>query len=308
MALSQHPGPILKWPGGKRQLLAQLRRFYPPEVGGYLEPFLGSGAVFFDLFNRGALGAAPVLLSDRNADLIGTYRRVCDATGAVIGALTVLDEGHARDPRAHYYRVRDDAFNPQREVWRQRGGDPGDFSADLAAMFVYLNRTGYNGLFRLNASGRFNVPAGRYGRPRIVIADRLHAAAAPLSRPQLRLQSVAFDEALAAARPGDLVYLDPPYAPLTATANFRAYTAAGFSADDQVRLRDLVLALAARRVDVILSNSTAPSVMALYDTRAARSVGLRCFRVPARRAINTRGDRRGAIEELIVSNRRPREA
>jgi DNA adenine methylase len=293
-------GPVLKWAGGKRQLIPQLRQFVPATVGRYWEPFLGSGALFFDLCTSGRLDPAGAHLSDDNADLIGTYLRVRDATEPLLGALERLAERHAQDARAHYYRVRDEEFNPLRRAWMASGGHATSYPVELAAMLLYLNRTGYNGLFRLNAAGDFNVPAGRYDAPRIVHAERIRAAAALLARAEIRC--LPFDAALVDARRGDVVYLDPPYAPLSKTANFRSYTAAGFDAHDQERLHDLVVRLASQGVQVIVSNSTAPQIVKLYDDRAARRAGLRCFRVPARRSINTRADRRGVVDELVVTN------
>jgi DNA adenine methylase len=294
--------PVLKWAGGKRQLLPQLRPFFPSRIDRYYEPFFGSGAVFFDLCANGRVDPAAAHLSDDNADLVGTYLRLRDATEALVRELEVLAEGHAGDGRSHYYRVRDELFNPGRRRWLANGGAPEDYPVALAAMLLYLNRTGYNGLFRLNATGEFNVPAGRYDAPRIVNRDRLFMTGALLAR--ARVTRSTFDRALTAPRAGDVVYLDPPYAPVSPTANFRSYTAAGFGADDQVRLRELVIDLSRAGVSVILSNSTAPEIVRLYEDPAARAAGLRCFRVAARRAINTRADRRGFVSELVVTNTR----
>ena len=194
---------------------------------------------------------------------------------------------------------------------RGRPGPPAaahaaDYTVELAASLIYLNRTGYNGLFRLNRSGGYNVPVGRYLRPRIVQAERLRAAAAALSAPLVTIACAPFDAAAAAARPGAFVYFDPPYAPLGRTANFRNYTARGFSDDDQSRLQALAVSLAARGVKVLLSNSSAESIAQLYQAGIAASAGLRLRRVAARRAINTRADRRGYVDEVVVSNLRPR--
>ena len=293
-------GPVLKWAGGKRQLLSQLRRFFPARIDRYHEPFFGSGAVFFDLCATGRLDPAQARISDDNADLVGTYLRVRDATTPLLTALAALAEGHSRGGRDHYYRVRDELFNPLRARWVEEGGDADRYPIDVAAMLLYLNRTGYNGLFRLNASGQFNVPAGRYDAPKIVNEDRLRGAADVLTR--TALSRSGFDSALQQARAGDLVYLDPPYAPLSRTSSFRSYTANGFDAGQQRLLRDEVMRLAAAGVSVVLSNSTAPDVLALYDTEAARELGLRCYRVSARRAINTRADKRGTVMELVVAN------
>jgi DNA adenine methylase len=293
-------GPVLKWAGGKRQLLPQLRPFFPARVERYHEPFFGSGAVFFDLCASGRLDPASAHLSDDNADLIGAYLRLRDATRDVLAALATLAKRHAREGRTHYYRVRDEHFNPGRRQWVAAGADPARYPAKLAAMLLYLNRTGYNGLFRLNASGDFNVPAGRYDSPKIVNEERIMAAAALLNR--ATITRAGFNASLASARAGDLVYIDPPYAPLTRTANFRSYTAAGFSDAEQRALRDDVIELATRGVRIVLSNSTAPSVLALYEDPVTTRVGLRCHRVRARRAINTNAAGRGHVEELVVSN------
>ena len=160
--------PFLKWVGGKRQLLPVLRRFYPEPAGRYFEPFLGSGAVFFDLTSRGRLNGHGATLSDDNADLIACYRRIGRSLDEVIAGLERLAADHAVRGRECYMQVRDEHFNPLRAAWRDRGADLDDYPADLAAMLIYLNRTGYNGLFRLNASGEFNVPPGRYDRPKVL--------------------------------------------------------------------------------------------------------------------------------------------
>lgn len=297
--------PFLKWVGGKRQLLPVLRTYYPAAVTGYHEPFLGSGAVFFDLWAGGRLGGAPVWLSDENPDLVGCYLRVRDAAEAIIGELGRLAEGHARGGRTFYYEVRDQLFNPRRAAWAVAGGTPEAYPVELAAALLYLNKTGYNGLFRLNKKGGYNVPAGRYARPRIVHAERILAAAAALGTPGVSIACRSFDQAAGQARPGDFVYFDPPYAPLGPTSNFRQYTARGFSDDDQARLQALAVGLAGRGVHVLLSNSSAASIVRLYGERTARSAGLRMRRVSARRAVNTRADRRGPVDELLVSNLPP---
>lgn len=298
--------PFLKWVGGKRQLLPVLRRYYPASYGAYFEPFAGSGAVFFDLVSRGHLDGRPATLSDDNADLVGCYARVGDALDAVLTALERLAEGHAAGGRAHYLDVRDARFNPQRAAWRAAGGDVAAYAPELAAMLIYLNRTGYNGLFRLNASGQYNVPPGRYERPRIVDRALLTEVSAVLGRPDMRVQHAPFDRVLQDARAGDFAYFDPPYAPLSKTANFRGYTGRGFTDGDQARLQQVLIELSRRGVHVLLSNSTAPSVSRLYDGNAdAEQAGLRAWQVPARRAVNSNAQRRGPVEELVVSNIQP---
>jgi DNA adenine methylase len=293
---------LLKWAGGKRQLLPHIRQFYPREFNRYIEPFFGSGAVFFDLHGGDRLRDRRVLLIDSNADLIGCYEIVRDAPEAVACELDRLADAHARGGRTHYYAVRDEQFNPLRDRLRRADGHI-QYTPALAAMLIYLNRTGFNGLFRLNASGAFNVPAGRYERPKIVDREKLARVADALSRPGVRLQWGSFELTRDEANPGDFVYFDPPYAPLSRTANFTSYTTPRFDHAAQVRLQDVVVALARRGCRVLLSNSTADEIAALYERNAdARAAGLRAVRVPARRAINSDASRRGTVEEFLITN------
>lgn len=294
--------PLLKWAGGKRQLLPHLRLLYPRAFNRYIEPFFGSGAVFFDLQGAGRLRDHDVVLIDSNTDLIGCYETVRDAPEAVARALDRLAAAHARDGRTQYYAVRDTQFNPLRERLRQPDGRI-VYTPQLAAMLIYLNRTGFNGLFRLNASGGFNVPAGRYDRPKIADRDKLRRVTDALSDRRVRLVWGSFEAALDLAEPGDFLYFDPPYAPLSSTANFTAYTAPRFDRQAQIRLQQVVIALARRGCHVVVSNSTADEITALYEqNKDARAAGLRARRVPARRAINSDASRRGTVEEYLISN------
>jgi DNA adenine methylase len=295
--------PLLKWAGGKRQLLPTLRRFYPADFDQYIEPFVGSGAVFFDLYNAGRLRGRQVLLIDSNADLIGCYEAVRDAPDAVASALDALADAHAAaSGDAHYYDVRDRRFNPLRDRLRQPDGRI-TYSPELAAMLIYLNRTGFNGLFRLNARGEFNVPVGRYEKPKIADRDRLLRAAEALGAPGVRLMTGSFELALDYARPGDFLYFDPPYAPLSATARFTSYTSRPFGTSDQQRLQEVVVALVRRGCRVVVSNSTAKEIERLYDSNAeARAAGLRAHRASARRSVNSNAGRRGPVMEYLITN------
>lgn len=295
--------PFLKWAGGKRQLLRDLRRFVPPEIAAYHEPFLGSAALFFDLWKTGHLCEIRCHLGDANRDLIGVYRAVAHEADEVIAELRRLSAMHARDGEAAYYQVRDRLFNPVRR--RHQAPEREIYSPSLAAMFIYLNRTGYNGLFRLNSSGDFNVPAGRYRNPRICDEEVLRSAAAVLGTERVSLQVQPFTDVEAAAGAGDFIYFDPPYAPLSATARFTSYTSASFSDEDQRTLQALVVRLARRGCAVVVSNSTAPVVGELYESRDAREAGLKMHRITARRAINSKASRRGVVEEFVISNVKP---
>ena len=296
--------PLLKWAGGKRQLLPALRRHYPVSFDRYIEPFVGSGAVFFDLFGAGRLEGRPVRLVDLNADLIGCYCAVRDQTEAVIAELELLEEEHRARGSACYYEVRDRRFNPARagRVPPGKSGGAAACTPGLAAMFIYLNRTGFNGLFRLNRQGAFNVPAGRYADPRIYDAAHVRWVARALSSDAVTLECMPFEQALADGRRGDFIYCDPPYAPLSRTANFAHYTAGGFGALDHGRLQEAVLASARRGAVVLMSNSSTPATVAAYGGPAARAAGLTIEHVPARRAINSRATLRGPVNELIITN------
>jgi len=293
--------PLLKWAGGKRQLLHVLREFYPRRFGSYIEPFFGSGAVFFDLAAARRLEGCRVRLADANVDLIGCYTVVRDRTDEVIAVLERLAARHRSGGAAFFYEIRDERFNPARAT------APGVYTPELAAMLIYLNRTGFNGLFRLNRRGAYNVPAGRYVNPRICDPGHVRAVAAALRQPGVTIELASFEQSLARAEAGDFVYCDPPYAPLSETARFASYTADGFDARDQERLRDAVVSAASRGATVVVSNSSAPIIESLYASEPARTAGLAIVRVPARRAINSRAAGRGPVDELIITNvdRRP---
>ena len=294
--------PFLKWAGGKRQLLPRLREFYPAAFGSYHEPFLGSGAVFFDIANAGRLVDRRVRLTDVNADLIGCWRQLRDAPDAMVEGLRSLEADEVA-PGSRYYQVRE-WFNEARAAIRNGSGPRIEaYTPDLAAMFVYLNRTGFNGLFRLNADGGFNVPRGKYKSPRICDEDNLRRVSETLAAPSVTVEHAAFAAVLRAARAGDFIYLDPPYAPLSATSEFTSYTADGFDGDDQRRLQRVVIELAERGCHVLLSNSTAPAIADLYDGNPdAERAGLRAHIVPARRAINSNAARRGGVNEYVITN------
>jgi DNA adenine methylase len=279
--LPGRPRPFLKWAGSKKQLLAAYHGFYPPpdKVGTYHEPFLGSGAVFFHL--RRLLPDVPAQLSDNNAELITTFRTVQQQATEVI---TVLGRHARKHCEAHFYEVRD-----------QR---PADLDSDVerAARFIYLNKTCFNGLYRVNSKGQFNVPMGRYAQPSIVDPEALVRASQALRG--ARLDSGHFAQVLERARPGDFVYFDPPYVPVSGTAYFTAYTKGDFGPEDQGHLAWVFRELAERGCRVMLSNSDTPLVRELYCRYTILDV-------LARRSINSKSDRRGPVREVVVLNYDP---
>jgi len=266
------PAPFLKWAGGKRQLLAHIEALLPERIDTYFEPFLGGAAVFFRL--AAAQRFRRAVLADANSELVNCYRAIRDDVGAVVDALR-----RYRNDSAQYYRV--------------RGRDPAKLTpAARAARLIYLNRCGYNGLYRVNSKGQFNVPFGRYRRPLICDEPRLRAAAAALKNVEIVCDD--FATTLKRVRPGDFAYLDPPYVPLSATASFTAYAARDFGRDDQERLAAVLRALASREIPALLSNSDCRTTRELY--RGFDSIQ----RVPARRAINSVGHARGPVDEILV--------
>ena len=255
---------------------------------------------------RGLLTGHDATLADINPDLIACYRTVRDFPEKVIGELLRLAGGHERHGTSHYYEVRNQRFNPQRAAVAAGSIADCHYNPALAAMFIYLNRTGYNGLFRLNSDGLFNVPAGRYAKPRICDALNVRQVAKALAAKGVTLSHARFDWCLENAAAGDFLYLDPPYAPLSRTARFTSYTTEGFGPVEQEQLRDLVIASAKRGCHVLLSNSTAPEIVRLYEgSREVKAAGLECYRIPARRAINSNASRRGMVEEYLITNSAP---
>ncbi len=270
------PAPVLKWAGGKRRLLAAYERRFPKRFGAYFEPFVGGGAVYFWLYNRGHLDPKRARLTDINPELVNFYRAVQGRVEALILATAEHQKRHSRD---HYYEVR---------ALEQETLAP----VERASRLLYLNRTCFNGLYRENSSGRFNVPMGRYKNPRIVDPEGLRAASRALRG--VTLEVAPYQQVEELAQPGDLVYFDPPYHPLNPTSNFTGYTRFGFTADDQRELAALFGRLAERGVQVRLSNSSAPLIRELYQP-------FKQHRIRAPRAINSKGDRRAEVLELLIA-------
>lgn len=273
------PRPFLKWAGGKTALLSTLLAYAPLSFANYHEPFLGGGALFFALYRQQRITQA--FLSDINAELIDAYRALQQDVEAVIRVLETYP--HDKD---FYYHL--------------RGLDPATLPLPTrAARMIYLNKTGYNGLYRVNRAGKFNVPFGRYKNPNYKDFANLRAVSKALQQAQLFCGS--FEMVLEHARPGDFVYFDPPYDPLSKTANFTQYHANGFGRQDQERLAQVFHELTQRGVWAMLSNADTPFIRALYQDFAILSV-------QAPRFINSKGNRRGPQSEVLVLNYSPAEA
>ena len=277
-----NPSPFIKWAGGKTQLLRQFGPYFPVSLSSYIEPFLGGGAVFFHLYNQRRLNGKRVTLMDRPEELVNGYRVVQNHVEQLIAAL------QAHEPRkkeeAYFYKVR---------RWDRKPGYNRRSAVERAARFVFLNRTCYNGLYRVNRQGQFNAPFGRYRNPTICNADKLRAVSQALAGITLKVGD--FEQCLECAEPGAFVYLDPPYHPLSATARFTSYTASAFTTRDQERLAGLFRELDGRGCQGMLSNSYTDLIRELYD-------GYEQVQVQAARAINSRGDGRQPIPELLIMN------
>jgi len=272
------PRPFLKWAGGKSQLLPQFERFYPREpIERYIEPFLGSGAVFFHVKARLAPKAA--ILCDNNQELIKTFQAVKTDVQGVIRALSLHKQRHSPE----YYRV--------------MRTQPADDIVTCAARLIYLNKTCFNGLYRVNSRGIFNVPMGRYANPAILDEDGLREANRQLRG--VRLSTRDFRSLPKIAKRGDFIYLDPPYYPISDTSYFTSYTPNSFDDEDHWDLSQVYRRLCDAGCYVMLSNSYNPFVEGLY-WRFRKDVQI--HRVPARRSINSRVDRRGHVSELVIVN------
>jgi DNA adenine methylase len=273
--------PFIKWAGGKTQLLPELIGRIPDRFGRYYEPFIGSAALFFQLH---ALGKLPhgAVLSDANAELIAVYGVVRDDVEALIAALREHAR-HALDPQ-YFYAVR---------AWDREAGWSERTALERAARMIFLNKTCYNGLHRVNRRGEFNVPFGRYPKPQVCDEPNLRAASRALRNVDLRVGD--FADVLDRADAGDLLYFDPPYVPTSATASFTAYTSDVFDAAQHARLASVFAALVDRGCTVLLSNSHTPLVHDLYRN-------FPIFEVSARRAINSAAAKRGLVREVIVTN------
>lgn len=268
------PGPFLKWVGGKRQLLPELLKRVPTKINTYYEPFLGGGALFFALAAEGRFREA--VLSDMNESLVITYIEIRDNVENVIDRLIRMEERHCKD---YYYEVRNTI--PQDNAY-------------IAARFIYLNKTCFNGLYRVNKSGQFNVPMGRYKNPKIYDSEGLRVASQALTNVSVLLQDFSrSDRVYRNIEPRDFVYLDPPYVPVSKTSNFTAFAAAGFDWSDHQRLASHIGIFAEKHVPFLLSNADTASTRELYGK-------FKVDRIEARRNVNSKGDKRGVVGELLV--------
>ncbi len=265
--------PFVKWPGGKRLLVPEILKSAPEKIKLYWEPFVGGGAVFFSIVDR----AERALLSDSNKDLMLAYDAVKFDVEELIKILRTHKRKHHQDSK-YYYKVRQ--TNPQK-------------STNKAARLIYLNKTGFNGLYRVNRKGKFNVPKGDYVNPRICDESNLRAVSLKLEKTILLSPEQPFNRQVQPSK-GDLVYCDPPY-----HNTFTSYQAGGFGEDDQIRLCDAAIRWVQLGAKVIVSNNDTPFIRKLYGDNGLFTIR----KVLSKRPINRNGKGRGAVPEIIVSSK-----
>ncbi len=268
--------PVLKWVGGKRQLISDIQKNLPSNYNSYFEPFIGGGALFFHLKKTGCH------INDFNEDLVNVYEVVKKQPHKLIASLK-----EHKNTEEHYYETR--ALDRNSEFSKMS-------AVEKASRFIFLNRTGFNGLYRVNRSGQNNVPFGKYENPQIVNADNILACSKLLK--ETIITNGDFENIKGSIKKGDLVYFDPPYIPISKTSSFTSYTSEGFSTNEQQRLRIFCDYIDSIGAYFLLSNSSAEEVKVLYD-------GYRIQKVTANRAINCKSNGRGKVGELLIMNYEP---
>lgn len=269
--------PFTKWTGGKRKLLPNLIELMPETYNNYFEPFIGGGALFFELAPHHAV------INDFNGELINAYKQVRDNPRHLIKLLSVHQEKNSKE---YYLDIR----TADRDGRIEKMTD-----IERAARILYMLRVDFNGLYRVNAKNQFNVPYGRYKNPKIIDAELIYEVSQFLTENDIQIMQGDFEVAVENAVEGDLIYFDPPYIPLNETSSFTSYTHEGFSFDDQVRLRDTVRRLTERGVSVMVSNSSSPLAEELYQE-------FNIHYVEASRTNGAKSSSRGKIREIIVTN------
>ena len=272
--------PFLKWAGGKRQLLPAIKEYLPRRFTQYYEPFIGAGAVLFSLQPKKSI------INDTNSELINCYRVIKDNPEEL---LELCQQHQERNSKEYFYSLREqdrrDDFNDRSPIER-------------AARIIYLNKTCFNGLFRVNSSGQFNVPYGNYSNPVIADPGVIRSVSAFLKQRDVRILEGDFAQAISTARKGAFVYFDPPYHPISDTSSFTGYSVNGFGEKEQIRLKEVCDKLTERGCQVLVSNSSASLIKELYSDPNYEIV-----EVKASRAINAVASKRGRINELLIYNR-----
>ena len=269
--------PILKWVGGKRQLLDEILPLIPSKITTYVEPFVGGGAVLFELQPK------KVILNDFNAELINVYKIVKENP---IQLLELLEIHDSLNSEKYYYNIR---HLDREESYISIS------NIEKAARIIYLNKTCFNGLFRVNQAGQFNSPYGRYKNPNIINKPTILAMSKYFNNNDVKMLNGDYKKALKGLRKGSFVYLDPPYMPISSSSSFTGYTENGFSFEKQKQLKEECDKLNSKGINFLLSNSYHPVIRELYSDYET-------IIVKARRSINSNGNKRGEINEILVRN------
>ena len=274
------PKPFVKWVGGKRQLMQELGNNFPKLFGTYHEPFLGGGAVMFNLLTKKPQLSCNV--SDFNSDLVLAYVTIRDKLGKLIESLENHSKNYHEDSVNYYYEVRKQ--DPKQQI-------------EKVSRLLFLNKTCFNGLYRVNKKGQFNVPLGRYTNPNIVNKENLIVVSKALQSKKIKISCRDFEAVLDDTKKGDLVYFDPPYQPVSKTANFTSYTHRDFTEDDLERLADLGEQLNAKGCYVLLSNSNSKTVKDFFSKKYWKITS-----IDVNRAINSNAQKRTGHKEIIIKN------
>ena len=270
--------PALKWVGGKRQLLKDINPLIPEDFTMYYEPFFGGGAVLFERQPEKAV------INDANAELMNVYRTIKDDCEVLI---ELLKKHNEKNTSEYYYEVR--GYDRDEKLYSSLT------PTERAARILYLNKTCYNGLFRVNQSGQYNAPYGKYRNPNIVNEETLRAISRYFSKANIVMKTGDYREAIKGARKGAFVYLDPPYHPISSSSSFTGYTNNGFNEDAQRELKKQCDKLNKKGVKFLLSNSHCEFILDLYDEYNVKQVS-------AKRAINSKADKRGEVGEVLIAN------
>jgi DNA adenine methylase len=274
------PKPFVKWAGGKRQLIPTLNENLPKSFGTYFEPFLGGGALLFHMLTE--RNGQKCSISDLNSDLVLAYTTIRDRVDNLITSLKNHEKNYQKDSQSYYYSVREN--NPRSQI-------------EKTSRLLFLNRTCFNGLYRVNSKGKFNVPLGKYTNPNIVNEENLRSVSNILQASRVSIECRDFEAVLRTAKKGDLVYFDPPYQPVSETAKFTSYTSKNFSYDDLNRLVDLCINLDEKGCKVLLSNSDSKEVSDLFSKKPWN-----VSRIQANRSINSNSKKRTGHFELLIKN------
>ncbi|MEK0382195.1 MAG: DNA adenine methylase [Nitrosopumilus sp.] len=278
--LISSPKPFVKWAGGKRQLIPEIEKHLPEKFSSYYEPFLGGGALLFHLLskNKNLKG----YVSDLNSDLILAYVTIRDNLDGLLKSLQKHSDNYFSDSKSYYYLIRE--TNPKNQI-------------EKVSRLLFLNRTCFNGLYRVNSKGKFNVPLGRYSNPNIVQEENLHSVNEFLNQNKIIIKCQDFSPTVEKVKKGDFVYFDPPYQPVSKTANFTSYTNSNFGLNDLKRLAKVSNQLTKKGVNVLLSNSSSKQVRELFSSK-----DWKIFEIEANRAINSDSNKRTGHYELLIKN------